>query len=192
MAPRPCLPLSMRPTARSTDFQERHRHQEWLKFLRLLDQAMPPHLDLHLIGDNYATHKHPKVNAWLKRHSRFHLHFIPTSSSWLNLVERWFKELTDKRLRRGRFTRVADLTEAITVWAEHWNAAPSPTRPHHPPPDQDSGGPLGTLGRLWKKPVPTSTGDVLPRHQVRRHPAIQRCCRSTAASWARPEMPSLT
>ena len=73
--------------------QERHRHQEWLKFLRLLDYAMPAHLELHLIGDNYATHKHPKVQRWLARHPRFHMHFTPTSASWLNMVERFFRDL---------------------------------------------------------------------------------------------------
>jgi DDE superfamily endonuclease len=75
----------------------RHRHQEFIKFLNQIDAETLPELDLHLIGDNYATQKHPKVKAWLKRHSRFHLHFIPTSSSWLNMVERWFREITDKR-----------------------------------------------------------------------------------------------
>jgi transposase len=80
--------------------QERHRHQEWLKFLRLLDQTMPAHLALHLIGDNYATHKHPKVQRWLARHPRVHMHFTPTSASWLNMVERFFRDLTQNRLAR--------------------------------------------------------------------------------------------
>ncbi len=84
----------------------RHRHQEWIKFLKLIDAETPAELDLHLIVDNYATHKHPKVQAWLRRHPRFHMHFIPTSSSWLNLVERWFREITDKRIRRGVFQSV--------------------------------------------------------------------------------------
>ena len=91
----------------------RHRHQEFIKFLKQIDAETPPDLDLHLIVDNYATHKHPKVKAWLKRHQRFHLHFIPTSSSWLNLVERWFREITDKRIRRGVFQSVEQLIEAI-------------------------------------------------------------------------------
>jgi transposase len=101
--------------------QPRHRHQEWLKFLRQIDAETPPQLDLHLIVDNYATHKHPRVQAWLKRHSRFHMHFTPTSSSWLNLVERWFREITDKRIRRGTFTSVAKLEEAIESYIQTHN-----------------------------------------------------------------------
>ena len=73
----------------------RHRHQEWIRFLRLIDRQTPPELDLHLIVDNYATHKHPQVKSWLKRRKRFHIHFTPTSSSWLNLIERWFREITE-------------------------------------------------------------------------------------------------
>jgi transposase len=91
----------------------RHRHQEFIKFLKQIDAETPPDVDLHLIVDNYATHKHPKVKAWLGRHKRFHLHFIPTSSSWLNLVERWFREITAKRIRRGVFRSVEQLIEAI-------------------------------------------------------------------------------
>jgi transposase len=102
----------------------RHRHQEWIKFLRLIDEQTPADLDLHLIVDNYATHKHPKVKSWLKRHPRFHLHFIPTASSWLNLVERWFRELTDKRVRRGTFHSVPELIEAIMSYIEHHNENP--------------------------------------------------------------------
>ena len=83
-------------------------------------------MDLHLIVDNYATHKHPKVKAWLKRHRRFHLHFIPTSSSWLNLVERWFQEITDKRIRRGVFKSVEQLIDAIQVYIENHNSDPTP------------------------------------------------------------------
>jgi len=98
----------------------RHRHQEWIKFLKLIDQQTPAELDLHLIADNYATHKHPKVKSWLKRHPRFHVHFIPTSSSWLNLIERWFRDITDKRIRRGIFRSVNELVKAITDYiAEH-------------------------------------------------------------------------
>jgi len=97
-----------------------HRHQEWIKFLRLIDEQTPADRDLHLIVDNYATHKHPKVQKWMKRHPRFHVHFIPTSSSWLNLIERWFRQITDKRIRRGTFTRVESLIQAITDYiAEH-------------------------------------------------------------------------
>ena len=87
----------------------RHRHQEWLKFLKTIDRQVPKDLQIHLILDNYATHKHEDVRTWLDKHPRFHLHFTPTSSSWLNLVERWFRELTDKALRRGVFHSVPDL-----------------------------------------------------------------------------------
>jgi len=102
----------------------KHRHQEWIKFLRQIDAETPADLDLHLIVDNYATHKHPKVKSWVKRHSRFHLHFIPTSSSWLNLIERWFREITTKRLRRGTFHNVAQLIEAIASFIKEHNLNP--------------------------------------------------------------------
>jgi transposase len=105
---------------------DRHRHQEWIKFLKMIDQQTPAELDLHLIVDNYSTHKHPKVKAWLKRHRRFHLHFVPTSSSWLNMVERWFRDLTDKRIRRGVFKSVTDLIAAIEAYIEHHNNNPKP------------------------------------------------------------------
>lgn len=88
-------------------------HQEFLNSLRTLDRELPGELDLHLIVDNYRTHKHAGVDAWLAKHPRFHLHFTPTSSSWLNLVKRWFRELTKKALRRGVFPRVPDLIAAI-------------------------------------------------------------------------------
>jgi transposase len=106
--------------------QPKHRHQEWIKFLKLIDQQTPADLDLHLIVDNYATHKHPKVKAWLKRHKRFHMHFIPTSSSWLNLVERWFREITDKRIRRGTFRNIAQLIAAIEEFIAQHNNSPNP------------------------------------------------------------------
>jgi transposase len=102
----------------------RHRHQEWIKFLKIIDEQTPADLDLHLIVDNYATHKHPRVKAWLKRHPRFHMHFTPTSSSWLNLVERWFRELTDKRVRRGVFRSLDDLIDAITRFIDAHNDNP--------------------------------------------------------------------
>jgi transposase len=102
----------------------RHRHQEWIKFLQQIDEQTPAELDLHLIVDNYSTHKHPKVQRWLKRHPRFHMHFIPTSSSWLNLVERWFREITDKRIRRGVFKSVQQLTAAITDYIAQHNQNP--------------------------------------------------------------------
>jgi transposase len=98
----------------------RHRHQEWIKFLKLIDEQTPADRELHLIVDNYSTHKHPKVQRWLRRHPRFHMHFIPTSSSWLNMVERWFREITDKRIRRGTFHSVPQLIAAIDAYiAEH-------------------------------------------------------------------------
>jgi len=99
----------------------RHRHQEWLKFLKLVDAQTPPDVELHLIADNYHTHKHPKVQRWLAKHPRFHMHFIPTNSSWLNLVERWFREITDKRIRRESFTSVRQLIETIMDYIEHHN-----------------------------------------------------------------------
>ena len=108
------------------DCMPRHRHQEWIKFLKLIDAQTPPGLDLHLIVDNYNTHKHPKVKAWLKRHRRFHIHFIPTSSSWLNLVERWFREITDKRIRRGAFHSVRQLIDTIMDYMEQHNDNPKP------------------------------------------------------------------
>jgi len=104
----------------------RHRHQEFIKFLRCLDNEFPEELNLHLVVDNYGTHKHPKVRSWLKRHPRFVLHFIPTSSSWLNQVERWFGELTEKAVRRGAFVSVGDLVEAIANYLQSWNEAPRP------------------------------------------------------------------
>jgi len=105
---------------------KKHRHQEWIKFLRRVDDEVPPELDIHLIVDNYRTHKHEKVARWLRRHKRIHLHFIPTSSSWLNLVERWFREITDKRIRRGTFTNVPKLIHAIMTYIEAHNQNPTP------------------------------------------------------------------
>ena len=102
----------------------RHRHQEWIRFLRLIDRQTPKDLDLHLIVDNYSTHKHAEVQVWLKRHRRFHVHFIPTSSSWLNLIERWFRDLTDKRIRRGAFRSVAQLIRAILDYVAAHNDHP--------------------------------------------------------------------
>ena len=104
----------------------RHRHQEFLKFLRHLDREFPGELELHLIVDNYRTHKHDNVEAWLARHPRFHLHFIPTSGSWLNLVERWFRELTAKAIRRGVFHSVPELIETIETFLAAHNDDPKP------------------------------------------------------------------
>ncbi len=105
---------------------QRHRHQEFLKFLRTLDQEFPGKVPLHLIMDNYGTHKHENVRAWLKRHPRFVLHFVPASSSWLNLVERWFGVLDDKAIRRGVFRSVEDLKAAIDAFLKAWNKDPKP------------------------------------------------------------------
>jgi len=106
--------------------QARHRHQEWLKFLQQLDRETPADRDLHLILDNYATHQHPKVQAWLAKRPRFHLHFTPTSASWLNMVERFFRDLTEKRLRRGVFHSVAHLVAALEEYLAHYNNDPTP------------------------------------------------------------------
>lgn len=102
----------------------RHRHQEFIRLLKRLDQATPQELALHLIVDNYGTHKHPRVKRWLKRHPRFHLHFTPTSSSWLNVVERWFREITHRRIRRGTFRSVKSLIQAIQEYIKNTNQNP--------------------------------------------------------------------
>ncbi len=104
----------------------RHRHEEFLKFLKTIDKQTPQGLQIHLILDNYATHKHANVQRWLDRNPRFHLHFTPTSSSWLNLVERWFRDLTDKALRRGVFHSVPDLIAAIETYLQANNDTPKP------------------------------------------------------------------
>ena len=104
----------------------RHRHQEFLKFLKRLDAEFPGEITLHLVMDNYGTHKHPRVQSWLQRHPRFVPHFVPTSSSWLNLVERWFGELTGKRIRRGVFVSVDALVAAIEEYLAAWNRKPKP------------------------------------------------------------------
>jgi transposase len=113
---------------------DRHRHQEWLKFLRVIDEVTPPGKELYLIADNYATHKHPKVERWLKRHPRFHMYFTPTSSSWLNMVERFFRDLTEQRLRRGIFRDLEELITAIVTTSTSTTASPSPSlgRPRRP------------------------------------------------------------
>jgi len=104
--------------------EARHTHVEWLRFLKQLDRETPGDLDLHLIVDNYATHKHEKVRAWLARRPRFHVHFTPTGSSWLNLVERFFADLTEDVIREGSFTGVRDLTRAIEAYLAQRNEAP--------------------------------------------------------------------
>ena len=106
----------------------RHRHQEWLAFLRKIDKEVAPELELHIICDNYSTPKHAKVTAWLKRHPRFHLHFIPTSSSWLNLVERFFGEITANVIPPGSFHSVGALVADIFRFLDHHNRNPKPDR----------------------------------------------------------------
>jgi len=106
------------------DCMPRHRHQEFIRFLKKIDAETPPELDLHLIVDNYGTHKHARVKSWLRRHPRVHLHFTPTASSWLNLVERWFRDLTDKRIRRGSFESVPELIATIDDYLAQSNQNP--------------------------------------------------------------------
>jgi transposase len=108
------------------DCMARHRHQEFLHFMKRLEREVDPALEIHVILDNYATHKHPKVRAWLKRHPRVHFHFLPTSASWLNLVERFFAELTTRQLKRLAVTSVGQLIAAITAYIEHRNREPKP------------------------------------------------------------------
>lgn len=106
------------------DCMPRHRHQEFIRFLQLIDTKTPLDLSLHLIVDNYGTHKHPKVQKWLKRHPRFHMYFIPTSSSWVNMVERWFAEISRKKIRRGSFKNVKELISTIKQYIESHNQNP--------------------------------------------------------------------
>lgn len=106
-----------------TTIAQQHRHQEWLAFLKKIDRLTPKHLQIHLIADNYATHKHPEVKAWLARHERFHMHFTPTSSSWLNLVERFFRDLTD-RITAGSFASVRELSDTIIAFLAERNREP--------------------------------------------------------------------
>ena len=104
----------------------RHRHQEWLRFLQMIDRETTAHVEIHVIADNYGTHKHAKVKKWLTRHPRFHMHFTPTSSSWLNMVERFFRDITTKRIRRGAFPSVETLVQAITNYIAEHNLDPKP------------------------------------------------------------------
>jgi transposase len=106
--------------------QQRHRHTEWLAFLKQIDRETLKEKSLHLICDNYANHKHPAVIAWLEKHPRFHMHFTPTSASWLNMVERFFRDITTARLRNGMFRSVPDLTQAIDEYIVHHNKNPKP------------------------------------------------------------------
>ena len=104
----------------------RHRSEEFRRFLNLIDKEVPEHLDVHVVLDNVSTHKTPTIQRWLVRHPRFKLHFTPTYSSWMNLVERWFSELTTKWLRRGTHTSVKDLKDSINAWIDNWNEDPKP------------------------------------------------------------------
>ena len=106
--------------------QDRHRHEEWLRFLRLIDRKTPQRLELHLIADNYSAHKHPDVQAWLLKHPRFVMHFTPTSASWLNMVERFFRDISENRIKRESFASVADLEQTIANYIDHHNKNPKP------------------------------------------------------------------
>jgi DDE superfamily endonuclease len=106
--------------------QQQHRHAEWLQFLRLIQRRTPRHLQLHLIVDNYGTHTHPDVQAWFAKHPRFVMHFTPTSASWLNMVERFFCDISENRIRRDSFTSVPELELAIDWHVAHHNANPKP------------------------------------------------------------------
>ena len=123
----------------------RHRHQEWIKFLALIDREVPTDFEVYLICDNYATHNHAKVQRWLHRHPRFHVHFTPTSASWLNMVERFFRDLTDKRIRRGIFCNVQEVIDAIDEYVFRHNDNPKPfipiSTPRRPAP-RSSGTPI--------------------------------------------------
>jgi len=106
--------------------QQRHRHHEWLKFLRLIDETVDAQKRVHIICDNYSTHKHPRVQRWLSRHKRFHVHFTPTSASWLNMIERFFRDLTENRIRRGVFHDLEQLIMAVGDYIDHHNKNPKP------------------------------------------------------------------
>ena len=106
--------------------EQRRRHSEWLAFLKQIDRETPPEKSLHLICDNYATHKRPVIIAWLEKHPRFHMHFTPASASWLNMVERFFRDITTARLRNGVFHSVPELTQAIDDYIKHHNKNPKP------------------------------------------------------------------
>jgi putative transposase len=109
-----------------TDCKPRHRHQEFLAFLRSIEQNVPEHLDIHLIVDNYCTHKHVKVKAWFAKRPHWHIHFTPTYSSWLNMVERFFATITEKAIRRGSFSSVKDLVQKIDRFVSQYNKTCSP------------------------------------------------------------------
>jgi transposase len=104
----------------------RHRHQEWIRFLNMIQRNTPSEKEIHIICDNYATHKHEKVQSWMKRNKRFHVHFTPTSASWLNMVERFFRDISERRLRHGVFRSVDELADAVTQYVAHHNKDPKP------------------------------------------------------------------
>ncbi len=106
--------------------EARHRHSEFIRFLERIERSTPKRREIHLVLDNYGTHKHPAVKAWFALHPRYHLHFTPTSASWLNLIERWFAEITRKRIRRGTFRSVPELIRAIRAYLRANNDAPRP------------------------------------------------------------------
>src|SRR6478736_1360599 len=126
MARRLCLLRSTRSTALSSRCARTTIATKWLRFLRLIDRKTPKQVILHLIVDNYATHKHPEVRAWLAKHPRFVMHFTPTSASWLNMVERFFRDISENRIRRDSFTSVPELELAIDLYVAHHNANPKP------------------------------------------------------------------
>jgi len=124
-AERSSAPNVVQTGLRAAKLAQQHRHQEWLRFLKRIDRETPKGLDLHLILDNYATHKHPAVRAWLAQHRRFHLHCTPTSASWVNLVERFFRDLTEDVVREGSFRHVTELCEQILAYLAERNANPT-------------------------------------------------------------------
>jgi transposase len=127
----------------------KHRNDEFLKFLKLLDRRTDKGLDVHLIVDNYATHKHPNVKAWLDRHPRFHMHFTPTSASWVNLIERFFRDITEESIRRGVFRSVDELKQTIMQYLQHRN--------HHPKPYQWTATPDAILAKVAKAKAMSGT-----------------------------------
>src|SRR5208337_5023574 len=177
------------------DFHQRHRHQEFLKFLRRMDRELPGGKTLHLVMDNYGTHGHAEVKAWLKKHPRFVIHYVPTSCSWLNLVERWFAELTSKWIRRGSFYSVDELIAAIREFLAAWNENPKPflwtatldchpglhrrqTRPLPPNPGTDS-------ARLYRPQEPQTFVQLIRGHYTSVVYPLQRHCPETQPNPAR-------
>lgn len=144
-------------------FHARHRHQEWLKFLRHLDAQYPAGLTLHIVLDNYGTHKTPLVQSWLAKHPRFVCHYTPTSSSWLNMVERWFRELTDKAIRRGAFPSVPALMKTIDDYLAEWNKTPRPFVW-----TATVGEIVAKIDRARKKLEAIKPGSTLPRRRKKR------------------------